>query len=657
MACMMVRGSWMAAALVIAGTTASGSEDGWERLLSSDMHLPTARTAQAPADDVVARSMHVRIAGRDRFHIDSPDGWNKAVPLPVLERWLIAFANRAGEEGETVRDEDGHSTRHLVIWADETTTWKEIGKLMFVCGRPGVAIAKVWLAASTEGDQTGVVPLPLPGEPPLGRMIEYLELKASRKVDLGALDREALERWRQRGWKDDELSLSLQGETLDGIARVAEVLTDLRERIPAPADDEQDDDVVFRVELSPNCAYVDLVRMVDTIRDAGFSTVHLRAPELHLESPSPGRSALGIGGGAGGFVPRSWGTGAGVQEAREAVDLGIDWLVRHQSDRGYWSSASFADHCEGDPCDGAGSEPLDVGVTGLSLLALIEAGNNVNHGAHKKAVRRAAKYLMDVQDEATGCFGVPNAHTTFLYDHGIATLAITEVYGRSKWPMLKEPAQRGIAFIQRARNRTGAWRYAYPPNGSNDMSVSGWMALALVQAKRYGLDVDPAALDGVRAFIDDMTDEVSGRTGYQKRGGPSDRSPEALQRWPDSKTEAMTALAIACRVALGESTDSDVLRHGAALLRAQPPSWSVEDGTIDYSYWYFGTRASMAIGGDHWRAWHEAAKAAVIGHQAKEGHARGSWGPEYDPWGVRGGRVYATAMMTLCLLEFRSRLR
>lgn len=373
------------------------------------------------------------------------------------------------------------------------------------------------------------------------------------------------------------------------------------------------------------------------------------------EEPRPVRPGrvLGIGGGAGGRAGRGK-IGSTVPNedpvSGRSVEMSLSWLARHQDPGGFWSSASFGDRCEGDRCSGPGNEPLDVSVTGLSLLAFMSAGNMVNRGDHKMTMRKGIKYLLSIQDEETGCFGEVNSHKLFLYDHAIATLAMVEMYGLTKWPTAKEPAQKGVNFILASRNPTKAWRYTHPPNGSNDMSVSGWMAIALCSARDFGLKVDDAAFEGVRSFIDEMTDEVSGRTGYAVRGGPSDRSPEARDRWPGSKTEAITAVAMLCRMSMGEDPrQSEPIRRGAELLRATPPVWSEEEGTIDLHYWTFGSYAMQQLGGEDWDAWRSKIADAVMKSQSTDGEDQGSWDPKFDPWGGQGGRVYATAMMTMCL--------
>jgi len=66
-------------------------------------------------------------------------------------------------------------------------------------------------------------------------------------------------------------------------------------------------------------------------------------------------------------------------------------------------------------------------------------------------------------------------------------------------------------------------------------------------------------------------------------------------------------------------------------------------------YWYYGSYAMFQMGGNrYWEPWNKAMKAAVVDSQVRDGHAKGSWDP-IGPWGGVGGRVYATALMTLCL--------
>ena len=55
------------------------------------------------------------------------------------------------------------------------------------------------------------------------------------------------------------------------------------------------------------------------------------------------------------------------------------------------------------------------------------------------------------------------------------------------------------------------------------------------------------------------------------------------------------------------------------------------------------------LGGRAWDSWQSALLEPVVGRQRRGGDEDGSWDPQVDPWGRRGGRVYSTAINALCL--------
>lgn len=86
-------------------------------------------------------------------------------------------------------------------------------------------------------------------------------------------------------------------------------------------------------------------------------------------------------------------------------------------------------------------------------------------------------------------------------------------------------------------------------------------------------------------------------------------------------------------------------------LLSKLPVWSVGDGRADPYYWFWGSDAMRQVGGERWRRWRRALEAAAVPNQRRpeqgEG-AAGSWDP-VGPWGEVGGRVCATALVTLAL--------
>lgn len=365
---------------------------------------------------------------------------------------------------------------------------------------------------------------------------------------------------------------------------------------------------------------------------------------------------LGLGGGAplGGHAgPRGQRkglpSGAGLEPALEA---GLAWLVAHQSEEGSWDCDGFTSRCGtlgADTCSGAGAPTHDVGVTALALLAFLGDGHTQNEGPHRATLARALAWLVDQQDPDTGLLGERSGHD-FLYDHALGTLALCEAYFFTRSPLLKRPAQLAVNLILRARNPYGAWRYELPPVGDNDTSVTGWMVFALASAEDAGLEGDfRAAYAGALAFLDEVTDPTTGRVGYSALGELSARTP-ANQHFPRERGEAMTSVALLCRIFLGQTPeDHPILAKHAALIQAKPPVWDPGGFGSDLYAWYYGTYALYQMGRPYWPVWEKALKAALVDSQCRAGDRRGSWDPEVCAWGYSGGRVYSTALMVLAL--------
>ncbi len=277
------------------------------------------------------------------------------------------------------------------------------------------------------------------------------------------------------------------------------------------------------------------------------------------------------------------------------------------------------------------------------------ASNTTTAGDYKMNVRRGIRYLKGIQDPDQGVFGA-KVGQHYMYNHALAALAMTEAYllsGRD--PLLESSAQLGVDFILRARNPYKAWRYESPPNQENDTSVTGWMVMVLESAREAGLRVDMAAFDGALAWIDEVTDPTTGRTGYLTRGGLSAREGGMEAAFPHDNTEAMTAVALLARIFMGQPADHPAIRSGAARLRDLPPKWDIAGGYADMYYWYYGAYVMFQLGGRDWETWNRAMKAAILPNQHRDGACLvGSWDP-IGPWGEAGGRVYSTALMVLCL--------
>ncbi|MCU0727681.1 MAG: terpene cyclase/mutase family protein [Planctomycetes bacterium] len=341
-------------------------------------------------------------------------------------------------------------------------------------------------------------------------------------------------------------------------------------------------------------------------------------------------------------------TARGMAATEDAMHRALVWLANHQDPDGGFDGAGFMKHDTVAPVsDGAGSSLHDVGLTGLALLAFLGAGETPHSGAHAETVRRGLRWLRSTADPE-GCFGWRTTGK-FVYDHALATLAMVEAYGLSGSPALKEAAQKGVDFIGKCQNPYLAWRYGVRPQ-DNDTCVSGFMVHALFAARAVRLEIDAACFDGMKAWLDKVTEPEYGRAGYTARGTGPDRPPDRARDFPADRSESLTAIGIFSRVLLGEDPrKSEPILRGTELLLKCLPLWDTHAGSIDFVYWLYGSLAIAQAGGEPWKIWWEALRTALLDHQRKDPASfKGSWDP-VDPWGAVGGRIYATALCALAL--------
>lgn len=372
-------------------------------------------------------------------------------------------------------------------------------------------------------------------------------------------------------------------------------------------------------------------------------------------------ATLGLGAGPRGPYGgrRGSGRGDGSRGGRQTIDAierGLEWLAAHQDRDGRWDADGFMKHDpSGTPSDGPGNPMHDVGVTGLALLAFLGDGNDMNRGPHRDVVRRGIRWLRHQQDPESGRIGNANSGE-FIYDHAIATYAMVEAYGLSEAKLLRRYAQRAIDYLESHRNPHGVWRYQ-PRDNDNDTSVTGWCVMAYTSAEHFGLQTHSEALTFAEEWFTEMTDPVSGRTGYIERGSGSSRRPGVHgEEFPVARGECLTAVALMCRFFMGQDPNRRaIMARQADRIVACPPLWSEAEGSIDHYYWYYGSYALFQMGSfggrDYWREWSQHLGPNVVQRQRRDGHFRGSWDPA-GAWGEDGGRVYSTAILVLTLEAF-----
>lgn len=334
-----------------------------------------------------------------------------------------------------------------------------------------------------------------------------------------------------------------------------------------------------------------------------------------------------------------------AEALKAAYGRALHWLVAHQDEDGRWDSDGFGKHDPDGVTDGAGNSLHDVSATGLSMMALLGSGSTLRSGPHREALKKAAQWLVNQQDPQSGLFG-PRAAHDYIYDHAIATFAMCEAYGLSGKEELREPAQKGLDYLEMHRNPYAVWRYQ-PRDNDNDTSVTTWALLAYESGDFFKLRVNKEALVCAATWYDQVT-TPDGRAGYTKAGEPSSRlTGDHREKFPPEKGEAMTAAATFARYLLQQSPDKKpVMTASLQRMTNNPPRW--QEGSIDAIYWYFGTSAAWQAGGEHWQTWSRTL-GELAAHQRSDGPHDGSWDP-IGVWDGIGGRVHVTALYALSLM-------
>ena len=271
-------------------------------------------------------------------------------------------------------------------------------------------------------------------------------------------------------------------------------------------------------------------------------------------------------------------------ETEAAINGALKYLAASQDSSGGWPSNP-----------GTGSQQHGVAMTGYVLMALLAAGNLPEEGEYSKNVTLGMQFLLD-QLQPDGTYRDPKGHD-YMYSHGIATIALAELYGQTRSPQIRPKLERAIKLIIGAQNKEGGWRYEPHPRDA-DISVSVLQVVALRAAKNAGLDVPQTTIDEAIKYVRSCWDEKKGAFAYRPHENPG---------------FSRTAAAIYSLQVCGQYDDPLVLKGSEFLFKNR------NDHQF-YSYGhYYAAPAHYMIGGETWRNWYEGERAQILKEALRKG--------------------------------------
>jgi hypothetical protein len=261
----------------------------------------------------------------------------------------------------------------------------------------------------------------------------------------------------------------------------------------------------------------------------------------------------------------------------------LNYLAKQQGINGAWTQSP-----------GSGAYP--VAMTGYALMAFLSTGNLPDEGEYGRNVTSGMQFLLN-QIQPDGLFRDVD-QGKYMYSHGIATVALCEIYGETRSRLLRQRLEQIVSVIVNGQSPLGGWRYK-PGAKDSDISITVLQVAALRAAKNAGLTVPQETIDKAIGFIGACYDAGTGGFGYQPKG------PAGFAR----TAAAMYSLQVCGRYDDPQiTTASDYLfAHGG-------------EGEEWWPYGcYYATPAEYMIGGDAWRRWYGQMKTTLLSTVTRDG--------------------------------------
>ena len=264
-----------------------------------------------------------------------------------------------------------------------------------------------------------------------------------------------------------------------------------------------------------------------------------------------------------------------------------------------------------------------IAMTGYALMAFQAAGHLPGEGEYGREVAAGVKYLLDsVADD--GLIGKRDSGQ-YMYFHGVATIALAELYGQTQIPAIRQKLERLIKVIISSQNDQGGWRYK-PYVSDADISVTVLQVVALRAAKNGGIKVPQKTIDEAIKYVHACHHKHTGGFSYQPGQEPG---------------FARTAAAIYSLQVCGRYDDPQVKAGSKYLFK------SFKDGQRWFTYGnFYAAPAHYMIGGKTWADWYKKVRDLLV-EQAKKGKD----GQYYWERGRGGapGPFYTTAVNAMIL--------
>ena len=302
------------------------------------------------------------------------------------------------------------------------------------------------------------------------------------------------------------------------------------------------------------------------------------------------------------------------------------------------------------------------GVTALAILAFLQQGHVPGQGPYGEVLERAVQYVLSMQ-KPNGLFAqvapagpvvrTPMQHKlgrAVAYNHGIASLAISETFGMRAGAdqQMRRPLQlaldASLAMQRWEKVRPvdeGSWRYYHPFKAvQGDLSIVGWHLKFLRSAKNAGFDVPEDSIEAAVGFVLRCFTPEFGTFEY-----------EVSKR--DAGSRAMAGVGILALAHTSHHNRPEALSAADWILKHNFQAYNqitifgnpndYQHDRYHYSVFYC-TQAMYQMGGRHWKQFYPNTANVLLANQNQDG----SWAEE-SARDAHFGRGYTTSLVVLAL--------
>lgn len=239
------------------------------------------------------------------------------------------------------------------------------------------------------------------------------------------------------------------------------------------------------------------------------------------------------------------------KRVEEAVEKGLEWLKRTQSQDGHWE---------------AQGQQYPTSMTALAAMCFLMEGSTLKEGKYSDQIQKAVNwFLANNRQQPTGLLGDVRNQTEaqrYMYGHGFGTMFLASVYGeeedKDQREKLEKALKKAVEFIGKAQTskkhrkpegkdvEIGGWGYVSAADGNqfDEGSVTITQVQALRAARNAGIPVPKETIDKAVAYLEACTTPRGGV--IYSYAGSNGNALTGQERAP------ITAAAVSCSFGAGQ---------------------------------------------------------------------------------------------------------